>query len=62
MQVTVTVSDEIVRQAASRGIPVLDFVESLITQGLHASASRPHLNSAIERIRALRSSDHVSKR
>ncbi len=55
MQITVTVSDEIVREAGDRGLPVIDFVESLIDKGLAASPERPVLDSAIERIRALRS-------
>lgn len=61
MQVTVTISDDIVRQAASRGIPILDFVESLITRGLNTDSGKPQLNSAIERIRALRSANLVDK-
>jgi hypothetical protein len=58
MQITVTVSDEIVREAGTRGLPVVDFIESLIDKGMHEShdsKERPELNSAIERIRALRS-------
>jgi len=55
MQLTVTVSDEIVREAGSRGLPVIDFVETLITKGLDAVLDRPALTSAIERIRALSS-------
>jgi hypothetical protein len=55
MQITVTVSDALVREAGVRGLPVIDFVESLIDKGMNATAERPVLNSAIERIRALRS-------
>jgi len=55
MQVTVTISDAIVREAGVRGLPVIDFVESLIDKGLSASQGRPVLDSAMERIRALRS-------
>ena len=54
MQVTVTVSDAIVREAGVRGLPVIDFVESLIDKGLSAAQGRPVLDSAMERIRALR--------
>jgi hypothetical protein len=54
MQITITVSDEIVREAGDRGMPVIDFVESLIDKGISGSKERPVLNSAIERIRALR--------
>jgi hypothetical protein len=62
MQITVTVSDEIVREAGSRDLPVIDFVESLIDKGLNASSERPALSSAIERIRALRSTGPLSER
>jgi hypothetical protein len=62
MQITVTVSDEIVREAGVRGLPVIDFVESLIDKGLSVSSERPVLNSAIERIRALRSATSAAKR
>lgn len=55
MQVTVTISDAIVREAGVRGLPVIDFVESLIDKGMSASQGRPVLESAMERIRALRS-------
>jgi len=55
MQVTVTISDAIVREAGVRGLPVIDFVESLIDKGMSASQGRPVLDSAMERIRALRS-------
>ena len=55
MQITVTVSDEVVREAGSRGLPVIDFIETLIDNGMTAVKERPVLNSAMERIRALRS-------
>lgn len=55
MQVTVTVSDEVVREAGAQGVPVAEFIEMLIDKGRHASSSRPELESAMERIRALRS-------
>jgi len=55
MQITVTVSDEIVREAGARGLPVVDFLESLIDKGFSAAKERPVLTSAMERIRALRS-------
>jgi hypothetical protein len=60
MQVTITVCDSIVREAGVRHLPVVDFVESLIDKGMNATKERPVLNSAIERIRALRSTtpDH----
>jgi hypothetical protein len=55
MQITVTISDEIVREAGARGLAVIDFVESLIDKGMLAAKERPVLSSAMERIRALRS-------
>ena len=54
MQVTVTISDAIVREAGVRGLPVVDFVESLIDRGMCGAQQRPELDSAMERIRALR--------
>jgi len=61
MQIAVTVSDEILREAASRGIPVVDFVESLITRGMEVALDRNSVASAIQRIRALRSTAPVAK-
>lgn len=55
MQITVTVPDEIVREAGARGLPVIDFLESLIDKGFNTAKERPVLSSAMERIRALRS-------
>jgi hypothetical protein len=54
MQVTVIVSEEIVREAAARSLPVIDFVESLIDTGLRTVRDRPLVDHAIERIRAIR--------
>ena len=65
MQITVTISDAIVREAGARGLAVIDFVESLIDKGmLTAAESREHpvLSSAIERIRALRTGAVETKR
>jgi hypothetical protein len=53
MLVTVTISDEIVRESQDRGLSVVEFVESLIDKGLATALNRPALHSAIERIRAL---------
>ena len=61
MQVTVTVSDAIVREAGVHGFPVIDFVESLIDKGMNAAQGRPVLDSAMERIRALRVSTQGSR-
>ena len=56
MLITVAVSDQVVREAQSRGLQVQEFVEMLIDEGLAAAKGHPTLNTAIERIRALRSS------
>jgi|HubBroStandDraft_1064217.scaffolds.fasta_scaffold1268081_1 hypothetical protein len=62
MLITLTVSDDIVREAGDRGLPVIDFVESLIDKGMMASKEQPPVMlSAIERIRALRSAPVDSK-
>ncbi len=61
MQVTVTVSDAIVREAGAHGLPVVDYIESLIDKGMNASKGRPVLEGAMERIRALRESTQGSK-
>lgn len=58
MQVTVTISDEIIREAGYRGMGVVEYVESLIDRGQQTQA-RPALFSAIDRIRALRESTTV---
>ncbi len=54
MQVTVTVSDAIVREAGVRSLSVVEFVESLIDKGMNSGPERPVLDNAMERIRALR--------
>ena len=54
MQITVTISDDIVREAGVRGQAVTDFVESLIDKGMSAAKERPVLSSAMDRIKALR--------
>lgn len=62
MQVTVTVSDVIVREAGARGLPVVDFVEELIDKGMGVAHASPVLESAVERIRALRASALSNRR
>ncbi len=54
MQITVTVSDDMMRVAQERGLSVQEFVESLIDKGFSTVQQTPNVNSAIERIRALR--------
>ena len=53
MQITLTVSDAIVREAGTRGLPVVDYLEMLIDKGMAASREPPAMSDAIERIRAL---------
>jgi hypothetical protein len=60
MQVTVTVSDEIARQATDSGQNIVEYVEWLIDKGQQAE-TRPALQSAIERIRALRENGSDTK-
>jgi len=62
MQITLTISDAIVREAGTRGLPVIDFVESLIDKSMLTLKEPAVLNSAIERIRALRSAPAGGKR
>lgn len=62
MQITLTISDDIVREAGVRNMPVIDFVESLVDKGLSVARERPVMSSAIERIRALRSTPLETKR
>jgi hypothetical protein len=52
MQVTINVSDEVVREAANQGLNVAQYVESLIAQGPKAEGTQA-LSSAIDRIRRL---------
>ena len=54
MQITLTVSDALVREAGIRGLPVIDYIEMLIDKGSAASRERPAMSDAIQRIRALR--------
>jgi hypothetical protein len=62
MQVTVTISDAIVREAGVRSLTVVDFVEELIDKGL-AQAKEPQVvSSAMERIRLLRAAAVEPKR
>jgi hypothetical protein len=61
MQVTVTVSDAIVREATAHSLPVVDFVESMIDKGMSATSEPLVLDDAIERIRRLRSGTRASK-
>jgi hypothetical protein len=68
MQITLQLSDEICREAESRKLPVIDFVETLIEKGLaalrnngSAATDDGSFSTAIERIRALHSTAPDSK-
>jgi|HubBroStandDraft_1064217.scaffolds.fasta_scaffold2726787_1 hypothetical protein len=62
MQITLTVSDDMVREAGERNMPVIDYIEWLIDKGKSAAKDKaPVMLSAIERIRALRSTSTDSK-
>jgi hypothetical protein len=54
MQVSVDVTDEMRREAESRGMPIIDYVDFLIAKGRQAIVEGKAVSSAIERIRALR--------
>jgi hypothetical protein len=60
MQITVDVPDEIMNEAASRDMTANDFVQTLIARGFETVKGRVNVNSAIERIRALRSAPSVA--
>lgn len=62
MMITVTVSDEIVREAQNRNMQVTEFVEMLIDKGREVATQRPAVNSAMERIRALRTPSIAPRR
>lgn len=55
MQLTITVSDEILREAEARSLSAADFVDMLIDKGFAAVSERATVSNAIDRIRALRS-------
>jgi hypothetical protein len=54
MQVSIEVTEEIRREAESRGLPIIDYVELLIAKGREAAEHGTAVTSAIECIRALR--------
>jgi len=56
MMISITVPEDVIRAAESRQAPVVEFVEMLIGRGMESLGPRPTMVSAIERIRALRSS------
>lgn len=54
MQVSIDVTDATRREAESRGLPVVDYIELLIHKGREGLDGSTALSTAIERIRALR--------
>jgi hypothetical protein len=54
MQVTITVSDAIVREAAACHLPVAEYVERLVDKGFAQAKDGDSVSYAIERIRTLR--------
>jgi hypothetical protein len=53
MQVSVDVTDEMRREAETRGLPIIDYVELLIDKGRKSMGEGAAVSSAMERIRAL---------
>lgn len=62
MQVLVDVTDEMRREAESRGLAIVDYIELVIEKGRVVLSSGMAVTSAIERIRALRSGDPHPRR
>ena len=62
MIISVTVPEAVIRGAQDRNMPVEEFVDMLIDQGMEKATGRPTVSSAIERIRALRTEIIVPKR
>jgi len=62
MIISLTVPEAVIRAAQDRNMPVEDFVDMLIDQGMEGATGRPIVSSAIERIRALRTEIVVPKR
>jgi hypothetical protein len=52
MQVTITVPDNVIREAANRGVDLIQYVESLVAEGPKAEGTQA-LTNAIDRIRRL---------
>jgi len=62
MIISLTVPEAVIRAAQDRNLPVEDFVDMLIDQGMEGATGRPIVSNAIERIRALRTEIVVPKR
>lgn len=62
MQITVDISEEILRAAEARGLSAADYVESLLAGSVEARPTSNAVSSAMERIRTLRSVASAAKR
>ena len=62
MIISVTVPEAVIRAAQDRNMPVEEFVDKLIDEGMEKATGRPIVSSAIDRIRALRTEIVVPKR
>lgn len=62
MQISVEVTDEMRREAESRGLPVIDYVDLLVARGRRVLQDEATLSGALERIRALRASTEIRGR
>jgi hypothetical protein len=62
MHIVVQVPDEVRRAAEERQIPVIDLIEAFMAHGMRKIKQRPAVLVAIERIRALRSSQEAGQR
>jgi len=54
MQISVEVTDDLRKETESRGLPLIDYVELVVTRGRRAIQDETTLSGAIARIRALR--------
>jgi heme O synthase-like polyprenyltransferase len=62
MIISVTVPEAVIRAAQDSNMPLEEFVDKLIDQGMEKATGRPTVSSAIERIRALRTEIVAPKR
>jgi len=62
MMISVTVPEAVIRAAQDRNVPVEEFLDMLIDEGMAKVTCRPTMTSAIERIRALSAEIAATKR
>jgi hypothetical protein len=62
MIISIPISDAVVRAAQERKITIDEFVDMLIDKGMEQMTGRPELNSAVDRIRALRKEIAIPRR